>query len=211
MSLADIRREYPGEPLSEAHSDPDPMRQFSVWFEHVRDIEADPTAMALATATPGGRPSVRTVLLKEMDDRGFVFYTNYQSRKAREMEATGRASLLFYWGSLERQVRIDGAVERVSPAESDAYFETRPPDSRLSVYASRQSETIESRGALEEAFERVKRTYGDGPVPRPDWWGGYRVVPDEFEFWQGRASRLHDRLRYAKASDGTWRRERLAP
>ena len=211
MSLADIRREYLGEPLSEAHSDPDPMRQFSVWFEHVRDIEADPTAMALATATPGGRPSVRTVLLKEMDDRGFVFYTNYQSRKAREMEATGRASLLFYWGSLERQVRIDGAVERVSPAESDAYFETRPPDSRLSVYASRQSETIESRDALDEVFERVKRTYGDGPVPRPDWWGGYRVVPDEFEFWQGRVNRLHDRLRYVKRVDGAWRRERLAP
>jgi pyridoxamine 5'-phosphate oxidase len=211
MSLADIRREYLGEPLSEAHADPDPMRQFSVWFEHVRDIEADPTAMALATATPGGRPSVRTVLLKEMDDRGFVFYTNYQSRKAREMEATGRASLLFYWGSLERQVRIDGAVERVSPAESDAYFETRPPDSRLSVYASRQSETIESRDALDEVFERVKRTYGDGPVPRPDWWGGYRVVPDEFEFWQGRVSRLHDRLRYVKLDDGAWRRERLAP
>jgi pyridoxamine 5'-phosphate oxidase len=211
MSLADIRREYLGEPLSEAHSDPDPMRQFSVWFEHVRDIEADPTAMALATATPGGRPSVRTVLLKEMDDRGFVFYTNYQSRKAREMEATGRASLLFYWGSLERQVRIDGAVERVSPAESDAYFETRPPDSRLSVYASRQSETIESRDALDEVFERVKRTYGDGPVPRPDWWGGYRVVPDEFEFWQGRVNRLHDRLRYVKRDDGAWRRERLAP
>jgi len=211
MSLADIRREYLGAPLSEAHSDPDPMRQFSVWFEHVRDIEADPTAMALATATPGGRPSVRTVLLKAMDDRGFVFYTNYQSRKAREMEATGRASLLFYWGSLERQVRIDGAVERVSPAESDAYFETRPPDSRLSVYASRQSETVESRDALDEVFERVKRTYGDGPIPRPDWWGGYRVVPDEFEFWQGRVNRLHDRLRYAKTADGRWRRERLAP
>jgi len=211
MSLADIRREYLGEPLSEAHSDPDPLRQFTLWFGQVRDIEADPTAMALATATRGGRPSVRTVLLKAMDDRGFVFYTNYQSRKAREMETTGRASLLFYWGSLERQVRIDGAVERVSPAESDAYFETRPPDSRLSVYASRQSETLESRDALEEAFERVKRTYGDGPVPRPDWWGGYRVVPDEFEFWQGRVSRLHDRLRYVKLDDGAWRRERLAP
>jgi pyridoxamine 5'-phosphate oxidase len=211
MSLADIRREYLGEPLSEARSDPDPMRQFSLWFEQVRDIEADPTSMALATATPGGRPSVRTVLLKAIDDRGFVFYTNYQSRKAREMEATGRASLLFYWGSLERQVRIDGAVERVSPAESDAYFATRPSDSRLSVYASRQSETIESRDALEEVFERVKRTYGDGLVPRPDWWGGYRVVPDEFEFWQGRVSRLHDRLRYVKLDDGAWRRERLAP
>ena len=211
MSLADIRREYLGEPLSEAHSDPDPMRQFSVWFKHVRDVEADPTAMALATATADGRPSVRTVLLKAVDDRGFVFYTNYQSRKAREMEATGRASLLFYWGSLERQVRIDGVVERVSPAESDAYFATRPPDSRLSVYASRQSETIESRDALEEVFDRVKRTFGDAPVPRPDWWGGYRVVPDEFEFWQGRVSRLHDRLRYAKLDDGAWRRERLAP
>jgi pyridoxamine 5'-phosphate oxidase len=211
MSLADIRREYVGEPLSEAHSDPDPMRQFRRWFEQVRDVEPDPTAMALATASSDGRPSVRTVLLKGIDDRGLVFYTNYESRKAREMEATGRASLLFFWRSVERQVRIDGTVERVSPVESDAYFETRPLDSRLSVYASRQSEAIESREVLEEAFERVKRAYGDGGVPRPEWWGGYRVVPDEFEFWQGRASRLHDRLRYVKQTNGSWRRERLAP
>jgi pyridoxamine 5'-phosphate oxidase len=211
MSLADIRREYVGEPLSEAHSDPDPMRQFRRWFEQVRDVEPDPTAMALATASPDARPSVRTVLLKGIDDRGLVFYTNYESRKAREMEATGRASLLFFWRSVERQVRIDGTVERVSPVESDAYFETRPLDSRLSVYASRQSEAIESREVLEEAFERVKRAYGDGGVPRPEWWGGYRVVPDEFEFWQGRASRLHDRLRYVRGADGAWRRERLAP
>ena len=211
MSLADIRREYLGEPLSEAHSDPDPMRQFAHWFEEVRNVDADPTAMALATASTQGRPSVRTVLLKGIDDRGFIFYTNYDSRKAREMEATGRASLLFFWRSVERQVRIDGTVERVSPVESDAYFETRPVDSRLSVYASRQSEAIESRDVLEEAFERAKRTYGDGPVPRPDWWGGYRIVPDEFEFWQGRTSRLHDRLRYVKGANGSWRRERLAP
>jgi len=211
MSLADIRREYLGEPLSEAHSDPDPMRQFARWFERVRDVEPDPTAMALATASSDGRPSVRTVLLKGVDDRGFIFYTNYESRKAREMEATGRASLLFFWRSVERQVRIDGTVERVSPVESDAYFETRPLDSRLSVYASRQSEAIESREVLEEAFERVKRAYGDGGVPRPEWWGGYRVVPDEFEFWQGRESRLHDRLRYLKGANGAWRRERLAP
>lgn len=211
MSLADIRRDYLGEPLSEAHSDPDPMRQFTRWFEQVREVEPDPTAMALATATPDGRPSVRTVLLKGFDDRGFVFYTNYESRKARELEATGRASLLFFWRALERQVRIDGTVARISPAESDAYFDTRPLDSRLSVYASRQSEPIESRDVLEEAFERVKRSYGDGPVPRPEWWGGYRIVPDEFEFWQGRASRLHDRLRYAKEKNGSWRRERLAP
>jgi pyridoxamine 5'-phosphate oxidase len=211
MSLADIRREYLGEPLSEAHSDPDPMRQFTHWFEQVRDVEPDPTAMALATASPEGRPSVRTVLLKGVDERGFVFYTNYESRKAREMEATGRASLLFFWRSVERQVRIEGAVERVSPGESDAYFETRPLDSRLSVYASKQSDAIDSREVLEDAFDRVKRTYGDGPVPRPEWWGGYRVVPDEFEFWQGRASRLHDRLRYLRGANGSWRRERLAP
>ena len=211
MSLSDIRREYLGEPLSEAHCADDPMRQFTHWFEQVRTVEPNPTAMALATASADGRPSVRTVLLKGVDDRGLIFYTNYESRKAREMEATGRASLLFFWPSLERQVRIDGTVERVSPAESDAYFETRPLDSRLSVYASRQSEAIENREALEDAFERVRRTYGDGPVPRPDWWGGYRIVPDEFEFWQGRSSRLHDRLRYVKGSDGSWRRERLAP
>ena len=211
MSLADIRREYLGEPLSEVHSDSNPMRQFAHWFEQVRHAESDPTAMALATASPDGRPSVRTVLLKGVDDRGYIFYTNYESRKAREMEATGRASLLFFWASVERQVRIDGTVERISPAESDMYFETRPLDSRLSVYASKQSEPIESRDVLEEAFERVKRTYGDGPVPRPEWWGGYRVVPDEFEFWQGRTSRLHDRLRYVRSADGTWRRERLAP
>jgi pyridoxamine 5'-phosphate oxidase len=211
MSLADIRREYLGEPLSEVHCEADPMRQFARWFEQARELEADPTAMALATASPEGRPSVRTVLLKGLDDRGLIFYTNYESRKAREMEATGRASLLFFWPSLERQVRIDGTVERISPVESDAYFDTRPIDSRLSVYASRQSEAIASREVLEDAFERVKRTYGDGPVPRPAWWGGYRVVPDEFEFWQGRTSRLHDRLRYRKLPDGAWRRERLAP
>ena len=211
MSLGDTRREYLGEPLSEAHSDPDPMRQFSRWFEQVRGLEIDPTAMALATAGADGRPSVRMVLLKGLDDRGFTFFTNYESRKARELEATGRASALFFWRAVERQVRIDGGIERVSPAESDAYFATRPLDSRLSVYASRQSEAIDSRDVLEEAFDRVKRAYGDTLVPRPSWWGGYRIVPDEFEFWQGRVSRLHDRLRYAKQGDGTWLRERLAP
>ena len=211
MSLADIRREYAGEPLTEARADADPMRQFLTWFEQAREVEPDPTAMALATASTDGRPSVRTVLLKGADERGLVFYTNYESRKAREMEATGRASLLFFWRSLDRQVRVDGTIERVSPAESDAYFETRPIESRLSVYASRQSDTIDGREVLEEAFERVKRTYGDGPIPRPEWWGGYRVIAEEFEFWQGRESRLHDRLRYTRQPDGSWRRERLAP
>ena len=210
MSLSDIRREYLGQPLDEAHADPDPFQQFSVWFEQVRAVEADPTAMALATATLEGRPSVRTVLLKGVDAQGFVFYTNYHSRKGREIEQTGRASLLFLWRSVERQVRIEGSVEKVTGAESDAYFATRPLESRWSVYASHQSERIESREALESRFEVARQMYG-AAVPRPEWWGGYRVVPDEFEFWQGRASRLHDRLQYRRQADGSWIRERLAP
>src|SRR5262245_43244238 len=188
MSLADIRREYQGEPLSETESDVDPFRQFARWFEQVRAIEVDPTAMALATATRDGRPSVRNVLLKEFDDRGFVFYTNYESRKARELAENGRASLLFTWRSVERQVRIDGAVEKVTAAESDAYFATRPIESRWGTYASHQSEVIESREALESLFNAARQRYGE-QVPRPAWWGGYRVIPDEFEFWQGRPSR----------------------
>ena len=210
MSPGDIRREYLGEPLDEARSDADPFKQFSAWFEQVRSVEADPTAMALATATRDGRPSVRTVLLKGVDARGFVFYTNYHSRKAREIEQTGRASLLFLWRSVERQVRVDGTVEKVTDAESDAYFATRPIESRWGAYASRQSERIESREALESRYEVARQMYGEA-VPRPRWWGGYRVVPDEFEFWQGRASRLHDRLQYRRQPDATWVRERLAP
>jgi pyridoxamine 5'-phosphate oxidase len=210
MTLGDIRREYAGDPLDYAHAHADPFTQFSTWFEQVRATEADPTAMALATATRDGRPSVRTVLLKGVDVRGFVFYTNYRSRKAREMDQTGRASLLFVWRSVDRQVRVEGNVEKVSEADSDAYFATRPVESRWSVYASRQSETIESREALESRYDVARQLYGDA-VPRPRWWGGYRVVPDEFEFWQGRASRLHDRLQYRKQTDGSWVRERLAP
>lgn len=193
-----------------ADADPDPFRQFARWFEQARAREADPTAMALATATADGRPAVRMVLLKGADERGFVFYTNYDSRKAHEIAETGRASLLFYWPSLNRQVRVDGRVEKVSEAESDAYFASRPLESRWSVYASRQSAPIESRAELESRFETARRTYGEH-VPRPSWWGGYRVVPEEFEFWQGRESRLHDRLRYRKRADGSWHRQRLAP
>jgi pyridoxamine 5'-phosphate oxidase len=216
MSIAHIRRDYLGAPLSETESDADPMRQFSAWFDQVREVEADPTAMALATATRDGRPSVRTVLLKGVDDRGFVFYTNFASRKAREMAETGRASLLFFWRSVERQVRIDGAVEKVTDAESDAYFASRPLESRWSVYASRQSAPIESRAALESRFEVARQIYGEA-VPRPHWWGGYRVVPDEIEFWQGRTNRMHDRLVYSRqlsaVSDhaAPWQRTRLAP
>ena len=210
MSLADIRRDYPGEPLDEASSDVDPFRQFSAWFEQARQGEQDPTAMALATATRQGRPSVRTVLLKSVDERGFVFYTNYASRKVREMAETGRASLLFVWRSVERQVRVEGSVEKVSDAESDAYFATRPLESRWSAYASRQSEHVESRAALESRYDVARQVYGE-TIPRPHWWGGYRVIPDEFEFWQGRPSRLHDRLQYRKQANGSWARERLAP
>ncbi|OFW12247.1 MAG: pyridoxamine 5'-phosphate oxidase [Acidobacteria bacterium RIFCSPLOWO2_12_FULL_67_14] len=210
MSLSDIRREYLGEPLDEAHSDPDPFRQFSIWFEQVRPLEPDQTAMALATATRDGHPSVRTVLLKGVDARGFVFFTNYGSRKAREIEQTGRAGLLFLWRSVERQVRIAGSVERVSGEESDAYFATRPIESRWSVYASRQSERLHDRAELDAAYAAAREAYGDR-VARPPWWGGYRVMPDEFEFWQGRENRLHDRLEYRRSSDGSWTRERLAP
>ena len=210
MSLADIRREYSGEALSEIESDADPFRQFTRWFEQIRDLEADPTAFALATATRDGRPSVRTVLLKDVDDRGFVCYTNYNSRKASEMAETGRAALLFYWPSLVRQVRVDGMVEKVSDVESDAYFVSRPLESRWSVYASDQSTVVDSRAALESRYDVARQTYGE-TIPRPHWWGGYRVMPEEFEFWQGRPSRLHDRLRYQREPGGTWRRDRLAP
>ena len=209
MTIANIRREYSGEPLSETESDADPFAQFARWFEQVRDREADPTACALATAAADGTPSVRTVLLKGADERGFVFYTNYSSRKARELDGTGRAALLFYWPSLVRQVRIDGTVEKVASAESDAYFSTRPVESRWSVYASKQSEVIESRAALESRYAVAREMYGEN-IPRPSWWGGYRVIPSVFEFWQGRPSRLHDRLRYRRDGSG-WRRDRLAP
>ena len=210
MSQADLRREYSGDPLDETRSERDPFRQFSVWFEQALLVEADPTAMALATATREGRPSVRTVLLKGVDEKGFLFFTNYHSRKSREMDETGRASLLFLWRSVDRQVRVEGPVEKLTGAESDAYFDTRPLESRWSVYASRQSERIESRAALESRFDIARQTYGEA-VTRPRWWGGYRVLPEEFEFWQGRPSRLHDRLQYSRQPDGSWTKVRLAP
>ena len=209
MPIANLRREYLGEPLSETDSDPDPFAQFARWFEQARILEPDPTAMVLATATRDGRPSARTVLLKGVDARGFVFYTNYDSRKAREIAETARASLLFSWRSLERQVCVNGTADKVSDVESDEYFATRPIESRWSVYASHQSQVVQSRAVLESRFEAARRLYGDA-VPRPVWWGGYRVVPDELEFWQGRPSRLHDRLRYLKDGGG-WTRRRLAP
>ena len=197
--------------IPEAAEDADPIELFGAWFEAANEAGLlFPDAVALATASADGEPSVRMVLHKGVDSGGFVFFTNYGSRKAQELEQTGRASLLFVWRSVERQVRIDGTVEKVGAAESDAYFVTRPVESRWSVYASRQSERLDSRAALEAEYEAARRRFGE-QVPRPSWWGGYRVLPDEFEFWQGRASRLHDRLQYRKQADGTWIRERLAP
>lgn len=210
MSFDSLRRDYQGPPLDEQAANADPVAQFARWFDDVRSSEADPTAMALATANADGRPAVRMVLLKDFDGDGFVFYTNYESRKAADLAATGRASLLFYWRSRERQVRIEGTVLKVSAAESDAYFATRPLDSRWSVYASAQSRPVESRAVLETALDAARQRLGD-TVPRPAWWGGYRVAPDAVEFWQGRPGRLHDRLLYTRAADGTWGRQRLAP
>jgi pyridoxamine 5'-phosphate oxidase len=210
MNIANLRREYLGKPLLEEEAGLDPFALFERWFADASEKEPDPVAMTLATATRDGHPNARVVLLKDFDRRGFVFYTNYESRKARELAQTGRATLLFFWPSHERQIRIEGTVEKVSAAESDAYFEQRPLESRLSVYASRQSEPVESRKALDDLFAAAAKRFPDGRVPRPEWWGGYRVTPSTFEFWQGRVGRLHDRLCYQKEATG-WRRVRLAP
>ena len=187
----------------------DPITEFLNAKERAEAHQIDTAPVTLATAGVDGQPSARMVLLRGVDARGFAFFTNYNSRKARELDQTGLAALLFYWPSLVRQVRIDGQVEKVDEAESDAYFATRPIESRWSVYASNQSEVIESRAALESRYTVAREVYGEN-IPRPSWWGGYRVVPSEFEFWQGRPSRLHDRLRYQQDAGG-WRRDRLAP
>jgi pyridoxamine 5'-phosphate oxidase len=196
-------------PLDEAAVDPDPLRQFARWFEEAGEagIRA-PEAMAAATATRDGRPSVRMVLLKGFDARGFVFFTGYESRKGRELAENPRSALLFYWDPLGRQVRIEGPVERVDEAESEAYFRSRPRGAQISASVSRQSQVVESRAVLEERAAELEARGGE--VPRPAAWGGLRVEPETYEFWQHRANRLHDRLRYRRA-DGGWIVERLAP
>lgn len=198
-------------PLSEANIAHDPVAQFAEWYELACATEKPlPHAAALATASRGGRPSLRMVLLKGFDARGFVFYTSYRSRKGRELAKNARASLLFYWGSLERQVRIDGKVEKVTRRESDDYFATRPRGSRLAAWASPQSEVLPGRADLDQRYARAADRYPD-EVPRPPYWGGYRLIPEAVEFWQGREDRLHDRLLYRRARGGGWRIERLAP
>jgi pyridoxamine 5'-phosphate oxidase len=186
----------------------DPLEQFHKWYAEASAAVAVPEAMALATAGPSGAPSVRMVLLKGYDERGLVFYSHYTSRKGRELEANPQAALLFHWSPLGRQVRVEGRVERVSAEESDAYFGTRPRDAQLGAYASRQSEPLASREQLDERLGEVDF---DGPVPRPPTWGGFLLVPTTWEFWQHRASRLHDRFRYERDQSGGWRIERLFP
>lgn len=211
QSIADLRQNYTLQALNEADVDPDPIRQFQRWLDQAIAAELpEPNAMTLATATRDGIPSARIVLLKGLDARGFAFYTNYESRKGRELADNPQAALVFLWTVLERQVRIEGQVEKVTAAETDAYFQSRPLASRLGAWASEQSRVIRDREVLEQRFAELKATYADETVPRPPHWGGYRVIPHQIEFWQGRTSRLHDRLRY-RLEQGSWLLERLAP
>ena len=198
--------------LDEKTVEPSPISQFQRWFDDaIASGSRLPESMTLATATKDGRPSARVVLLKQVDDDGFVFYTNYHSAKAKELEENPQATLVFYWVGLDRQVRVEGTVERASAHESDEYFETRPRESQLGALASPQSEVIESREVLENNFRELDEAYRDRPVKRPSHWGGYRLKPLRIEFWQNRAGRLHDRILYDRQPDGTWTIKRLAP
>jgi pyridoxamine 5'-phosphate oxidase len=211
VDASSLRKEYTSAGLDKADLDPDPIVQFHGWFEKVVDADLhEPNAMTLATATRDGRPSARVVLLKGYDERGFVFYTNYEGRKAGELEANPTCALLFYWGALERQVRIEGRASRLSGEESDAYFSSRPRGSRLGAWASQQSLPVEDRSVLEQRVRELEAEYEGREIPRPPFWGGYRVEPEVIEFWQGRESRLHDRLVYHRYRGG-WEIERLQP
>lgn len=210
MDLSQLRTDYKREALDEAHAAADPLRQFSRWWdEALASRLPEPNAMTLATADADGRPSARVVLLKEFDEAGFVFYTNYDSRKGHELAANPRAALLFFWPELERQVRIEGGVQKVEAAQSDAYFASRPLASRIGAWASPQSRPIPGKAWLLAQAAEMGLRHGLNPK-RPPHWGGYRVAPELYEFWQGRPSRLHDRLLYTRGADG-WRRERLSP
>jgi pyridoxamine 5'-phosphate oxidase len=209
--IASLRRTYRSVPLEREHLDQDPVRQFHRWLDEAMAAGSpEANAMAIATADPAGQPSLRMVLLKHFDAAGFVFYTNLQSRKAREIDANPQAALLFYWPEVSRQVRVTGPVSRTTTAETLRYFLSRPRDSQVGAWTSPQSAVIETRSALEQQFERLKAKFAAGDVPLPDFWGGFRVAPEAVEFWQARENRLHDRFVYRRDGDG-WSIDRLAP
>jgi pyridoxamine 5'-phosphate oxidase len=212
MNIADLRQNYTRAGLSEADAAIDPFQQFHTWFQVALSAQIlEPNAMTLATTTADGKPSARIVLLKDFDVRGFVFYTNYESLKAQQLSENPHAALVFWWGELERQIRIEGRVEKVSPDESDRYLHSRPISSQIGAWVSDQSRVVASRDVLENKQLQLEKEYQNKEIPRPSHWGGFRVVPSLIEFWQGRPSRLHDRLRYSLQDDGSWLRERLAP
>ncbi|ACK69950.1 pyridoxamine 5'-phosphate oxidase [Gloeothece citriformis PCC 7424] len=212
QSIADLRKNYTLTGLTEAEANPNPFVQFRLWFNQALEAQfLEPNAMTIATVTPDGKPSARMVLLKDFDERGFVFYTNYDSAKGQQLAQTPWAALVFWWDALERQVRIEGTVEKVSQEESDAYFASRPWESRLGAWVSDQSRVIESREVLENRLQALKDKYQAQDVPRPPHWGGFRVMPEKIEFWQGRPNRLHDRLCYKWIEGEKWIIERLSP
>jgi pyridoxamine 5'-phosphate oxidase len=211
-SVANLRKDYTFQGLSETDAHPNPFKQFKIWFDQALAAGLpEPNAMTISTVTSDGKPSARMVLLKDYDERGFVFYTNYESQKGQQLLQNPWGAITFWWAELERQVRIEGRVEQVSATESDAYFHSRPRGSQLGAWVSHQSQVIDNREVLAQRLQQLEKEYENKEIPRPPHWGGFRVIPTAIEFWQGRPSRLHDRLLYRRSEDGSWTIQRLSP